>query len=395
MANTILTSDILAREALMVLENNLVMGALADRRYESEFGTGRQGDAIRIRRPASFTAAEFTNDGSTGVNNQDATELATTMTLEKLFDVSFVVTAKEMALSVDDFSANLMQPAMAAMAQKIDDYICSKFIEVGGTAEVAHGAARMTDIAHIAKVVQRLNEQKAPMQGRSLVVSPAQMTSLYSISEFAKASERGDGGTAIREASLGRFMGMDIYMDQNINSHTTGTQRSDRTLAVHASSASVAKGASSFAIDGSSSGSTTIVQGDTIRITHTSGNKFDYVVTNTSAVTGQNSTATLNVSPPLYEDLDEDNVVECIISLATSQQNLAFTENAIALAMVPLDEPMGPGTDSSVVSHNGYSMRASITYNHAKKMDEVSLDVLCGAKVVQPEMAVRIPTTTA
>ena len=60
--------------------------------------------------------------------------------------------------------------------------------------------------------------------------------------------------------------------------------------------------------------------------------------------------------------------------------------------MVPLDVPMGPGTDSSVVSHNGYSMRASITYNHAKKIDEVSLDVLVGAKVVQPEMAVRIPT---
>ena len=123
MANTILTSDILAREALMVLENNLVMGALADRRYESEFGSGRQGDAIRIRRPASFTAAEFTNNGSNSVSNQDATELATTLTLEKMFDVSFQVTAKEMALSVDDFSANLMQPAMAAMAQKIDDYI--------------------------------------------------------------------------------------------------------------------------------------------------------------------------------------------------------------------------------------------------------------------------------
>ena len=65
MANTILTSDILAREALLILENNLVMGNLVDRRYEGEFASGRQGDAIRIRRPASFTVNEFDNTGGT------------------------------------------------------------------------------------------------------------------------------------------------------------------------------------------------------------------------------------------------------------------------------------------------------------------------------------------
>ena len=395
MANTILTSDILAREALMVLENNLVMGALADRRYESEFGSGRQGDAIRIRRPASFTAAEFTNNGSNSVNNQNATELATTLTLEKLFDVSFAVTAKEMALSIDDFSSNLMRPAMAAMAQKIDDYILSKFNEVGGMAEVSEVGASMTSISHLAAIVQKLNEQKAPMQGRSLVVSPKQMTSLYSISEFAKASERGDGGTAIREASLGRFMGMDIYMDQNINTFTAGTMAGDANrdaLAIHADSASGAKGDTSISIDGAAGAGVTVTAGDVLRITHPSGKKFDYVVT-TASTTGFNSKGTVSISPPLYEDIDENDVVVFPLdSSAAFEQNLAFTENAIALAMVPLDEPMGPGTDSSVVNHNGYSMRASITYNHAKKIDEVSLDVLVGAKVVQPEMAVRIPT---
>jgi hypothetical protein len=391
MANTILTSDILAREALMVLENNLVMGALSDRRYESEFSSGRQGDAIRVRRPSSFTAAEFTNNGTATVSNQDGTELATTLTLEKLYDVSFMVTAKEMALSIDDFSSNLMKPAMAAMAQQIDDYILSKYIEIGGMAEIAAAGTGISTLAHIAAIVQRLNEQKAPMQGRSLVVSPSVMTQLFAVSEFAKSNERGDNGTALREASLGRFMGMDVYMDQNINTHTTGTQRADRTLAVHADSTAVAKGATSFAIDGSSSGSTTILKGDVVRVTHPSGKNYDYVVTDTS-VTGQNSKATLNISPPLYEAIDENDVVELPLSVTTSDQNIAFTENAIALAMVPLDVPMGPGTDSSVVSHNGYSMRASITYNHAKKIDEVSLDVLVGAKVVQPEMAVRIPT---
>ena len=103
MANTILTSDILAREALLILENNLVMGALVDSRYEGEFASGRQGDAIRIRRPASFSVNEFDNNGTATVSTQNATEHSTTLTLEKMFDVSFQVTAKEMALSIDDF----------------------------------------------------------------------------------------------------------------------------------------------------------------------------------------------------------------------------------------------------------------------------------------------------
>ena len=402
MANTILTSDILAREALLILENNLVMGNLVDRRYEGEFSSGRQGDAIRIRRPASFSVNEFTNNGSNTVPTQAATEFSTTLTLEKFFDVSFQVTAKEMALSIDDFSANLMQPAMAAMAQQLDSYILSKHVEIGGNAEKAAAGTQISDLADVAKVVQRLNEQKAPMSGRSLVVSPKVMTALFGITEFTQAQQRGDGGSALREASLGRFMGLDIYMDQNVTTHTAGTMRSDSdraALAIHLDSNGVKKGVNTIKIDDANASASTMVVGDVIRITHSgSGKTHDYAIAATGATvsySGFDSGATVTISPPLYEDVATNDVVEFVMTATGLEQSIAFNSNAIAMAMVPLDEPLGPGTDSSVVSHNGYSMRASITYNHAKKIDEVSLDVLCGAKVVQPEMAVRLPTSAA
>ena len=45
MANTFLTPDIIAKEALMVLENNLVMAGLVNRDYSPEFA--KVGDTLQ------------------------------------------------------------------------------------------------------------------------------------------------------------------------------------------------------------------------------------------------------------------------------------------------------------------------------------------------------------
>lgn len=58
MANTFLTPDIIAKEALMVLENNLVMaGLVVHRDYSPEFA--KVGDTITIRKPGKIHCKEF------------------------------------------------------------------------------------------------------------------------------------------------------------------------------------------------------------------------------------------------------------------------------------------------------------------------------------------------
>ena len=78
MPNTILTPDIIAREALMVLRNNAVMANLVHRDYSSEFVAG-VGDTITIRKPASFVAKEFGGE----IEVQDATEESATVKMDK------------------------------------------------------------------------------------------------------------------------------------------------------------------------------------------------------------------------------------------------------------------------------------------------------------------------
>ena len=58
MPNTILTPNVIANEALMVLKNNLVMANLVHRDYENEFV--KVGDTVTARRPSKFVAKNFT-----------------------------------------------------------------------------------------------------------------------------------------------------------------------------------------------------------------------------------------------------------------------------------------------------------------------------------------------
>ena len=208
MANTILTPDIIAREALMVLRNNAVMANLVHRDYSDEF-TGAVGDTITIRKPATFVANEY--NGSIAV--QDATETGVSVTMDKHLDVSFGVTAKQMALSIEDFSKQLLVPAMQAFADKIDKYLIG--LEAGATNRVPHAEGNIAP-ADVIAARKFLTENAAPLADRRFVVGATAEADLLNSELFVSADKVGDEGTALREASLGRKFGLDCYVDQNI-----------------------------------------------------------------------------------------------------------------------------------------------------------------------------------
>ena len=208
MSNTILTPDIIAREALMVLRNNAVMAKLVHRDYSSEF-VGGVGDTITIRKPATFVANEFTGN----IQVQDATETSVSVTMDKHLDVSFAVTAKQMALDIKDFSAQLLVPAMQAFADKIDKYLIALESEATNRVSHADGVIAPADLIAARKF---LTQNAAPMADRRFVVGATAEADLLSNELFVSAEKVGDTGTALREASLGRKFGMDVYVDQNI-----------------------------------------------------------------------------------------------------------------------------------------------------------------------------------
>ena len=209
MSNTILTPDLIAREALMVLRNNAVMANLVHRDYSEDF-VGAVGDTITVRKPATFVANEY--DGSK-INVQDATETAVPVKMDKHLDVSFAVTAKQMTMDIADFSKQLLVPAMQAFADKVDKLLIALESEATSRHPHADGVIAPADLIAARKF---LTENAAPLADRRFVCGATAEADLLSNDLFVNADKVGDNGTALREASLGRKFGMDCYVDQNI-----------------------------------------------------------------------------------------------------------------------------------------------------------------------------------
>lgn len=283
MANTLLTPSIIAKEALMVLRNNAVMANLVYRDYSDEFAA--VGDTITIRKPATFQANEFPNV-SGGITVQDATEGSTTVTMDKLLDVSFKVTSKEMTLSIEDFSKQLLVPAMQAFADKVDKYLIG--LEASATNRVTHTSGEIAPADMIA-ARKFLTANAAPLTERSFVIGAEAEADLLGSQLFVSAEKVGDNGTALREASLGRKFGMDTFVDQNI------------------------------------------------------GTTDGYV------------------------------------------PSIAFHKNALALVTRPLALPQG-AANAHIENYDGFALRVVYGYDQDKKSDVISIDMLCGVKLLDQKL---------
>ncbi len=214
MPNTILTPSIIAKEALMVLRNNAVMANLVHRDYSTEFVNG-VGDTISIRKPAKFEAKEFAEN----VEIQDATETSVSVTMDKHLDVTFSVTAKQMALDIQSFSEQLLVPAMQAFADKIDKYLISLEADITNRVPHAEGLFAPADIIAARKF---LTDNAVPTTNRNFVVGSQADADLLNNELFISAEKVGDNGTALKEASLGRKFGFNIYTDQNVEKTSEG-----------------------------------------------------------------------------------------------------------------------------------------------------------------------------
>lgn len=283
MANTFLTPDIIAREALMVLRNNAVMANLVHRDFSEEFAA--VGDTITVRKPATFQANEY--NGSISV--QDATESGVAVKLDKLLDVSFAVTSKQMTLDIKDFSTQLLVPAMQAFADKVDAYLLGQAANITDSdaiVEYTSGTDQIQD--KIVDARKWLTANAAPLSDRRFVYGSDIEADLLKTALFISAEKVGDEGTALREASLGRKFGLDFFVDQNV-----------------------------------------------------------------------------------------------------SGANLVFHKNALALVTRPLALPNG-AAKCAIVNYDGFGLRVVYGYDMDKKTDTISIDMLCGTKLLDKRLISKI-----
>ena len=423
-ANTFMTPDVIAREALLILENNIVSPQVMSTSAVGDFTGAKVGDTIRVRRPAFFGVDEFgrtSSSQSTTIKIQDAVENSVNLQIEKHFDVSFEVSSKELTLAVDDFNERLLKPAMSALAQKIDEYALSKIADLGGLQGPSTTYAAPATLPEVAAIVEKMNNQMIPMENRKLLVSPSMQSALYAIDAFVRADIRGGAFTSpVQEASLGRFMGLDTMMTQMLPKHSVmgDAASTGSTDVLYATSAAVTEGGTSININAGPNGVLTLKKGDTLSIDYADGVTRDHVVTNTSIAFGSNAITGVGIFPAAYGiggvaavagGVPEVIASGAVVKNTTTTLNAAgtttasspvtsytmgaaFHPSAFQMVFAPQANPMGPGTSSATVNYNGMSLRVLQTYDHQFKRDLISVDCLVGAAVVDGRLGVRIPS---
>jgi hypothetical protein len=363
MGNTLLTPSIIAKEALMQLQANLVMAELVHKDYSSEFA--KVGDTITIRKPATFKAKNFAGQ----IEKQDITESSVSVKLDRIRDVSVDVSSKEWTLDIKDFSEQVIKPAMQAIAQQVDEDLLAYGVEHAGKKVTA--TASPTNLADIASIGKELDLAKAPTSERRLVLHPTHKYRYALTENLSKVSYAGDNET-LRNALLGSVYGIDTYMDQNApdtGASTTGTATSYKVAGT--------KGATKVALSSVSATTATIAKGDGFIF---NGHLYRFTE-DATAVDG--AVAEIDIDQKLADKIEATDT----IVMVNAPHSLAFHKNGLALVSRQLELPMG-AANAAIESFGGLSIRVVYGYDIDTKTDTISFDILYGVKELDKDLIV-------
>jgi len=446
--------EIWAQETLAILERNMVMANLVHRDFENE--VAEHGDVVNTRKPGQFEAERKGKNDD--VTIQDATAEKVPVKLDQHIHTSFKIQDSEASKSFEDLVQVYLAPAALSIATQVDSIILGQVYQFLANQAGQLGKFSATsdqakyDILAARKV---LNDNLAPMADRNLILTSKAETEALKMELFTSAEKVGDEGTALREASLGRRLGFNIYMCQGAPStinaaYTVGTD--------HVSSG--AAGSTTVVLDGGSGSSYAIGQYitfDTVndlapyRITNiatdtlTINRPLRYTLDGSTDVNrytmgavdlaGHTGTTTYPAGYDKWIKVDGAGVPQtgqlvsfndsspnvnrageyCMIRVKTvgggtyimldrpldvaledndtvgygpnGDYNFAFTKNALALVTRPLAPPKeGTGAISSTVDFNGLTIRVTITYDGRGQGQLVTLDLLCGVKVLDTDL---------
>lgn len=414
MSNTTLTADVIAKEALAILENELGVLDTLHRAHEDEFSNSvngyKVGDTISIRRPADFTV----RSGAT-MNVQDVIEGKTTLSINQQLGVDFSFSSSDLTLKIDDLSTRVIKPAMTNIVNEMARDVFQQMY-LGTYNWVGTAGNTVNSYTDFAEAPLRMDLMAIPQTMRYAALHPADHWGL--LGSQTALYIQGAANSAYREGDLGKIGGVDTKMSQVLPVHTNGT--TDNTTPVIKGSAQqvtydTAKNTwtQTLNTDGWDSGST-ITAGTVFTIAdvymvnpktkQSTGVLQQFVVTaDVTAQATTTNTTTLTISPPIivsgphqtvtYSGDMDDNTIAIVGSANTAyRQNLAYHKNAMALAVVPMEMPQG-AYNGSRQTYKGLSVRVIPVYDGISDVSKWRLDLLYGRKLIDPRLSVRFSGT--
>jgi hypothetical protein len=414
MANTTLTASVIAKAAVAILDNELVMAKKVFRGYEEDISKKVNGytvgDTLSVRKPADFTV----RDGATA-SAQNVTEGKTTITVDKRKGIDFKFTSQELTLNIKELSDRVIRPAMVQLANQIDVDLHALYKNVPNW--VGTPGELINSFADFSKGPERLDEGAVPQDGRTSVLCPADHWAL--VGSQTNLYNDTINKPAYRQGTTGMVANTDMYMTQNVATHLTGSRSGSILIDLAITSSTITyadvkdTNLQTIHIDALGGATQTIKAGDVFTIAGVydvnpvtkAPLSFLKMFTVVSDAVGVGSECDLIITPAMIWDgafknvdvqgvTDLNNQAVTFVGTASTsyRQNMIFTEKAFALISVPLISPPG-AVDVGRESYKGTSVRVIPVYDGISDESMWRLDVLYGTKTIDGRQATRISGT--
>lgn len=222
MSNTLLTIDMITREALRLAHEKAVFIGTINRQFDDSFGQGgaKIGDTLRIRYPSQYSRRQ----GSRVMDVQDSVQVSTALTVAQQDGVDMRFNSRELALDLDEFSQIHLQPAMAMLISNIDSdalQACTKSTYNWATNIATLKDTNVTTMSAVSSITAaqnartRLNQGLAPKSDRRLQLDSGTMGGMV-IGTAALFNPTGAISEQYREGFIQRTAMADYYENERV-----------------------------------------------------------------------------------------------------------------------------------------------------------------------------------
>ncbi len=405
MGNSLLTINMITREAIRLFTNSNLFIQNIDRQYDASFARegAKIGSSLRIRLPNDYVVT----DGP-AASVQDTSEQNTTLTVATQRHVDTGFTTAERTLSLDDFSERVLKPKVNVLAGNVARTVMENIGETpcnfranldGGGNIISPTKTQFLEAGAI------LDDNSAPMMGtkgdRKVINDPWTDARLVD----SLAGQFNPQASISRQYEYGimkQALGFSFFRDQTVIKHTAGT--------FSAGAVAGAGQTGNLLVTNNITG--TLRAGDVItiqgviavnRVTkQTTGTLRQFVVTS-NVLSGANQipiypaiVGQVGGSDVQYQTVVASPADTAPISLATKpsavyRKSIAYAPEAVTMVTADLWMPPKNGViEAARHAFDGVSMRHIAAYQIGTDQAIDRLDVLFGQLSIRPEWMVTV-----
>jgi P22 coat protein - gene protein 5 len=228
---------LVAVDALPALMGNLVMGNLVNRDFEPTLAQG--GDTVNVPIPPTLVANNLSEGGT--VQTQNPSLGNAQIVLNTHAEATFQVPDVTKVLAVPDLLKLYMQPAMVALAEKIETDLLNTYAMFTSNAPVGTAGSPITEAIVDAAETELFQAKVPASEPKYLVVDANTYAQLRQIERFSEFQTAGEAGLrALVDGTVGKIKDFFVFRSQfvsktgsaPVNTHNLAFTRSALGLVV-------------------------------------------------------------------------------------------------------------------------------------------------------------------